>query len=192
MSANQKVLGELVKREVIVNVSELVSHFMINPEFLNGSGYSYDDLMELSETYDYEEAGRSYVDGWEADNCRAYFQEKEIDIDDFDLPEDRESGTYLDALIQAVMNDIEDWREFCWAHNIELENYRFEALEFWAVSRWFAEKLAEKGEAVGELFGLNIWGRATSGQAILLDSVIEEIGRDMEILEGQANHKYWI
>ena len=126
MSANQKVLGELVKREVIVNVSSLIEHFMFNPGSLDGSEYNYDDLLELSESYDYT------------------------------------------------------------------EDYSHEALEFWAVSRWFAEKLAEKGEAVGELFGLNIWGRATSGQAILLDSVIEEIGRDMEILEGQANHKYWI
>lgn len=73
------------------------------------------------------------------------------------------------------------------------EDYEYsnEPLEFWIVSDWFAEKLAEKGEATAELHGLTIWGRTTSGQAIFLDWVIKEIAHDMGILPGQENHEYW-
>lgn len=62
-----------------------------------------------------------------------------------------------------------------------------EVYEYWIVTKWFADKLKEKGEIVEELFGLNIWGRTTTGQAILLDLVVSEICEDLEILEGQKN-----
>ena len=61
----------------------------------------------------------------------------------------------------------------------DLEDYQddlIEALEHWIVSDWFADKLIAKGEMVTKDFlGLNIWGRTTSGQAIFLDGVIEQI-----------------
>ena len=62
-----------------------------------------------------------------------------------------------------------------------------EALEHWAVTKWFAEQLAEHGETTGELFDLQIWGRTCSGQSISLDCVIAEIAAEMEILDGQRN-----
>jgi len=58
-----------------------------------------------------------------------------------------------------------------------------EPLEWWLVSNFLARKLNEKGHPNFE----DIWGRTTSGQAILLDHVISEICWDMEILEGQSN-----
>lgn len=62
-----------------------------------------------------------------------------------------------------------------------------EVYEHWIVSSWFAGKLKEQGESVGELFGLTIWGRTTTGQAISMDSVIQQIAANMEILDGQRN-----
>lgn len=50
-----------------------------------------------------------------------------------------------------------------------------EVFEHWIVDRWLAEELAERGETVGELFGLRIWGRATTGQFIAMDEVIQAI-----------------
>ena len=35
--------------------------------------------------------------------------------------------------------------------------------------------------------GHNVWGRGSTGQAILLDWVVAQIAIEMEILEGQAN-----
>jgi len=60
-----------------------------------------------------------------------------------------------------------------------------DTLEFWTVTSWFAEKLEEYGETCVYVHGLHVWGRCCSGQAIMLDGVIEDIAAGMEILPGQ-------
>ena len=60
-----------------------------------------------------------------------------------------------------------------------------EIYEWWAVSNWFGEKLREHGEVVLDGWNKQIWGRQCTGQAILLDWVIEKIAYDMGILDGQ-------
>lgn len=48
--------------------------------------------------------------------------------------------------------------------------------EYWIVTKWFADKLKEQNEVIEDNFhGLTIWGRTTTGQAISMDSVIQEI-----------------
>lgn len=59
-----------------------------------------------------------------------------------------------------------------------------EVYEWWAVSQWFGEKLAEHGCVVIESWGKSYWGRSTTGQSISLDSCVIEIAKDMGILEG--------
>ncbi len=70
--------------------------------------------------------------------------------------------------------------------------YPKEVYEWWTVSPWFYEKLLAKGEVVYKGGSFHLWGRQCSGQAILLDSVISEIAKGLEILEGQANHEAWL
>ena len=55
------------------------------------------------------------------------------------------------------------------------DEYAEEALEHWLVSDWLANRLREQGEMVIDFMDLTIWGRTTSGQAICIDSVIEDI-----------------
>ena len=55
------------------------------------------------------------------------------------------------------------------------EDYPDEALEHWLVSNWLDERLREEGEMVIDFMDLTIWGRTTSGQAICIDTVIEDI-----------------
>ena len=55
------------------------------------------------------------------------------------------------------------------------EDYPDEALEHWLVSNWLAERLREEGEMGIDFMDLTIWGRTTSGQAICIDTVIEDI-----------------
>ena len=50
-----------------------------------------------------------------------------------------------------------------------------EPLEWWAVSTLLARDLAARGELIVRGLGAPIWGRATSGQAISMDGVIERI-----------------
>lgn len=50
-----------------------------------------------------------------------------------------------------------------------------EVLEWWLVTPWLAERLREQGEIVIDKLGCRWWGRLTSGQAIYMDGVIQEI-----------------
>ena len=61
---------------------------------------------------------------------------------------------------------------------VYLEPQPKEIDEYWAVSSWLARKLDEAGEAVHmDVYGHNIWGRCTTGQAISMDHVIREMVR---------------
>jgi len=50
-----------------------------------------------------------------------------------------------------------------------------EVFEWWRVSDWLIEKLAKQGEPILRTDYGDYWGRTCTGQAIALDSVIEEI-----------------
>lgn len=259
---NMTILREFVNREVIQNMSLLVQHFLENPESLNGSEWSWDEVMNIAGGYDYEEAATDMINDWAIDELcdflfdygpvtvpepildhvigliekywteeqvRAHIYEildataqdsvyKEGEISEpgffdklrnylkYTFPEDHSVIEFLDwkmigqesqdicdlekalrKLALDVIRAAENVEEICQDYYVELENYRYEALEFWSVTGWFARKLEEKGESVGELSNLGIWGRRTSGQAILLDTVVAEIALEMEILTGQKN-----
>ncbi len=58
----------------------------------------------------------------------------------------------------------------------EFEEEIEEVLEHYIVTNWLAEKLEAKNEVVCFNFmGFTIWGRTTSGSAIYMDEVIQEI-----------------
>ena len=52
-----------------------------------------------------------------------------------------------------------------------------EIYEYWAVSKWLGDRLKEQGEIIFEMLDFNVWGRQCTGQAILLDNVIQEIAK---------------
>mgnify|MGYP003121487892 CR=1 FL=1 len=54
-----------------------------------------------------------------------------------------------------------------------------EIFEHWIVSSWLGEHLENKGEVVHQIGSLEVWGRATTGQAIYMDGVILSIVRDL-------------
>lgn len=59
--------------------------------------------------------------------------------------------------------------------------------EWWAVSKWFGEKLKELGCVVIDSYGKAYWGRESTGQALSLDGCIIKVAYDMKILEGMEN-----
>ncbi len=79
----------------------------------------------------------------------------------------------------------------------ELENYltgienargEMQKISEWIhVSSRLHDSLREKGEPVWNDGQVYVWGRTSTGQALLSDNVISEICSDMEILEGQKN-----
>lgn len=50
-----------------------------------------------------------------------------------------------------------------------------DVMEWWLIDSWLAERLKEQGEVIIEEYGCCWWGRLASGQAIYMDSVIQEI-----------------
>jgi len=53
-----------------------------------------------------------------------------------------------------------------------------EIYEWWSVSDWLADKPESWNEIVLDYLDFKVWGRQTTGQAIILDSVIQEIAEE--------------
>lgn len=87
---------------------------------------------------------------------------------------------YKEAAIAAGFASLDEhptarsWQELC---NLEgVEPYEKEICEYWLVSNRLAVKLAEKGETVvRDFMGLDIWGRTTTNQNLVHDSIILDI-----------------
>lgn len=163
-SKNQEIKGRLVGREVIHCANEMLW------ELQNNGGYS-DEIMELF---------YSNID-WEqmAENVRYELGVSEL-------------KQVLDELEFKNYDQVDNFTEFIdTAINLGLsyepENVYSEPYEFWIVSEYFGNKLKAHGAIVEDFMGFTIWGRETSGQAILLDGIISRIAEDMEILEGMSN-----
>lgn len=63
--------------------------------------------------------------------------------------------------------------------NEEGDNVAKEIFEWWLVSDWLLEKLEAQGELILESDYGSWWGRCCTGQAIMLDSIIEHIYDEM-------------
>lgn len=72
-------------------------------------------------------------------------------------------------------DDIDTLYDYFERNSVEIEDPYAEIYEWWVVTDWFAEKLKAKGEAILDQWGGPWWGRRTTGQAIYMDSVIQEI-----------------
>ena len=70
-------------------------------------------------------------------------------------------------------SEADGWEEL--ACEFGIEPYEWEAFEHWLVSDWLGDRLMERGYTVREVFGLTVWARGTTGQAIYIDGVIEDI-----------------
>lgn len=175
-SINQEIKRRFIEREVHYCASFLVSEL--------GQVAEYgEDLLPVMVQDDYEEPTLYFLDDITKAQCIDYI-ESETDFE--------HTGSFDKATLKGLKSIIErhladgdfDYEDFC--NFFDLEPYQNEAYEHWIVSDFLAEKLEAKGEMViYDFLGFTIWGRCTSGQAILLDGVISEICAGMEILEGQ-------
>jgi hypothetical protein len=83
---------------------------------------------------------------------------------------------------ESFDDELEAWRDCCEVNGIDPQ--QTEAYEHWIVSDWLAQKLAAKGSMVGrDIYGLTVWGRCTTGQAICMDGVIGEIYRELHEID---------
>jgi len=183
---NQRILSQLVNREVVCCVSHMVSEFGRISGF--ESNEYYDDWMGLHVAQDWEGAfeeseytviehpdGSFYVvdeSEWKTITPETHSPEQ---IEEWI----EENGEWLDA-------DENDYQAAC--ELVSVDPYDIEVFEHWIVSDYLASKLEERGHIVcRDFMGLTIWGRCTTGQAISLDGVMIDIAIEMEILTGQKN-----
>lgn len=158
----------IVANEVCYCVSGLIAAALNNFEASTQLGFDEDDLYRLAtrapDADDYSDAAPRELwivekpEGWDFRNDTGTGDEQGADF----LPSAVEAWR---AAFDAAMLDHPDGAEI---------------YEHWLVSDWLAARLEEKGESiVRDAVGLTIWGRATTGQAIAIDGVIEEIARDL-------------
>jgi hypothetical protein len=194
---------ELVQREVIYCVSYLVSDLLtlysaVPSSVQKETGTDYDELLNLCSQDDWEAAVDTYIDNMDrgelVEALEAAGVEDERSQADITLAEveDLENGfsaearpwpglheKTLRAKLLDHLREEDELEDFAREHNLDPE--RNEVYEHWIVTRWFADKLEEKGEVVGrDICGIGaIWGRTTTGQAISMDWVIQQIHKDL-------------
>lgn len=178
-SENQRICGMLVEREIRDCASQLVSFLLQNSEALEKDGYNYDEIYSLSYSSDWETPAREA--GWVTEDETSEFSKVRASAGN----EEGVTFSRMEDGKAVEFSDAETWRELCDENNIYSDES--EIYEHWIVSDWLGEKLSDNGHPVSELLGFTIWGRGTTGQSILLDSVIGRIASEMEILEGQRN-----
>ena len=78
-----------------------------------------------------------------------------------------------------VLNELIWVNDSLW-DKIENSNELDEVLEWWLVTPYMADMLKNNGEVILVAYDCYWWGRTTSGQALYMDWVIQEIARQTE------------
>lgn len=217
-SEKQDLANELVEREVSCCVSSMVGTLGDLVRNANDSGLTWEeDILPLLERVDYEEAGLDALGTTDLDDLETYadsvaywsdaiaqsgfdsdqeYADDKGETEQIDFSEwfeghcdDSEKKTVLEALRNYIADHCDDWKEFCFQNDIDTDDFRSEVYEHWIVSSWLARKLKQHDEVVGELCGLTIWGRCTTGQGISCDYVIQQIAEELWP-EGRQNETF--
>ena len=152
----QRAVGDFVNREVIYCVSNLVYEI---------GRRRIDEWHHLFVQEDWETPALEAIRALCPKHLRELLNEDDVPFNAEDEPGTM-ARTYLHHLKQQ-----EILREFCDANHVAPDQN--EIYEHWIVSEWLANRLEERGEVVErDFYGLTIWSRACTGQAILLDNVI--------------------
>ena len=147
----QNKLRDFVDREVYCCVSMLIYELGQNEKYM-------DEILEFSSQYE-----TLYTAEFTCDKCDNSWETEGLETDD-------ETENAEDCP-ECGEKDVKPWN-----HEEYQSDDPTEALEHWIVSKWLAYRLEEKGEMIThDFYGLAIWGRRCSGQAILLDGVIKQI-----------------
>lgn len=168
---NQDIKSQFIGKHVYANVGTMVENILKYDSEGGEAIFSYDDIENL---YSYPEH-TIYI----ADRVLSFEGGSEEDLNTFKKE------------FEALKEELEDFYQYEEQFEdavIELESLEAESqeiFEWWIVSNYLIEKLAALGHPV--LKHENIWGRCTTGQAILLDYAISQICAEMDILDGQSN-----
>jgi hypothetical protein len=154
---NQEIKRKFVDRHVLGNFTTEVL-FILGSYDYQDAPFTYDDI----ENY---HSGRYCVD------CGIGYDNFTKEIDD-------------DGHAFFICVDCGRWYTASEYVNHLTESYT-EITEWYAVSEFLAVRLAEQGACIIEGPCVYYWGRQSAGQPVFLDSVISQICKGLEILDGQ-------
>ena len=175
---NQEIKEKFVRQHVVECQTSMVEYILKTTydsmEYFNNAPFNYEDTVN------------EYVDNSDAiEELEQRISELEDERDTIELntedEEDEETYKYELERIERELDQLEDEKGSLICEQEEPQ----EVYEWWSVDSWLCEELEKRGEVV--IPHMNLWGRCTTGQAILLDSVISRICDNLKILEGQEN-----
>lgn len=182
----QRTASTYVYKHVYGCVSGLVSSLagLYGVEVSVKSNYAASSIPDMVEqafelacpTENYEEAADWHIrNEAEPDELREYFDYAEED-----------EGALRRRCAAQLVDDEDLSQKYC--EEFHVDPYEVDYLEHWLVSGNFAHLLQGRGEKVGRIEGIgpDIWARRTSGQAISIDYVVEEIVASL-IAKGYLN-----
>lgn len=169
-------VDDLVQREVLCNVSCLISDLAkilphVPGHVLRETSFDEDEMYDMFRQDDWEEPARWHI---KHELAQEELQDLLTAEGYDDLPD---SAGACSELLQQHLQDADEWRDFCDTHNIE--PHTREVFCHYVVTDWFASRLKEHGEVIGEIGGLVIWGRTTCGQMISMDHVVQQIHQEL-------------
>ncbi len=165
-NVNQRIKQEFVAKHVYCNVNSMVEYILRQDDYKNAP-FSLEDVTNYDVYPEYKGQFADY-DGGGQDNLDEEIERLE-ELRDQMLDDDDDYGVIEDEI--AELKDLgRDYQE---------------VYEWYKVSDFLCRKLDALSHPV--ILDENIWGRCTTGQAILLDYAITQICSDMGILEGQEN-----
>jgi hypothetical protein len=182
---NQEIKRQFVAKHVYCNVNSLAEFVLKNSESDNAP-FTIDEIENL---YSFPEWSKTllgeslYFGGGQQSDKDTFLEEFErLESESQTLFDNEEiSEETHERNIELVNEGKEEFEE------ATEESEPADIMEWWAVSEFLYRKLKENGYCVVDAGSCFIWGRCTSGQAILLDHSITQICADMQILEGQEN-----
>jgi hypothetical protein len=152
-------VGEFVEREVIYNVSYLVHQIgKLKP----------DEWTHLLIQDDWQTPATDAIRAMTREELAQALNDAGLAIGADD------SDDTLRYRLRENLRETDALRDFC--EDRRLDPQQTEIYEHRIVTRYLADKLEAKGEVIEhDFYGLTIWGRAATGQAILLDAAICDI-----------------
>lgn len=172
-TTNQAIKQKFVGNEVYCNVNSLAEFALRFSEELNQDApFSFDDIENY---YTYPEYRGHYADFNGGTKEELDAEVERLQELQETIGED-EGGTDYISLITAEIEALE-----------ALDSEPAEIFEWWAVSYFLFNQLKAYGAPVVDAGSCYLWGRTTTGQAILLDYCITQICAEMGILDGQEN-----
>lgn len=174
-SVNQRIKEKFVGQHVYANVTMMAS-FILKQSFETSEAPFSEDDIENYFSYPEFHGKQASFDGGSDEDRKQEIQNLQDRLDDLN---DEERQDQPDPEIIAELEaDIESLEQ--------LDTETAEIFEWWIVSSYLLSRLKDEGECVIDGYP-NLWGRCSTGQAILLDGVISRICEGMGILDGQPN-----